>query len=126
MEEVDDCERQMCLCFIVEVCMHKIFALLKWFGKKVCMWDNWVSVLVCVTVSVVLYPCWQSSSYHSTNPERVARVGAMPDCRQAHYLSLAKKKKKKHHLLVTQKTHTQNERAFICCLTLREFPLLFT
>lgn len=32
-EEVDDCELQMCLCFVVEVCA-RFFALLKWVGKK--------------------------------------------------------------------------------------------
>lgn len=93
-EEVDDCELQMCLCFVVEVCA-RFFCVIEVGWKKVCVWE---SVLLCVTVSVVLYPCWQSSSYHSTNPERVARVGVVPDCRQAHYLSLAKKK-----TLITQK-----------------------
>lgn len=105
-----------CACALLQS-VRKIFCVIEVGWKKVCVWE---SVLLCVTVSVVLYPCWQSSSYHSTNPERVARVGVVPDCRQAHYLSLAKKTP--HYT----KKNTQNERAFICCLTLREFPLLFT
>lgn len=56
---------------------------------------------------------------------RVARVGTAPDCRQAHYLSLAKGKKGRKRGSLYKK-HFNQERAFICCLTLREFPLLFT
>lgn len=47
--------------------------------------------------------------------ERVAHAGVLPECRQPHYLSLAKK----------PLSNGERERVFICCLTLREFPLLF-
>lgn len=57
--------------------------------------------------------------------EKVARVGVVPDCRQAHYLSLAKRGggwgKEAHYT----KKHFKRERAFICCLTLRRVPIAF-
>lgn len=50
--------------------LYKCVSLnLKWVRKK-CAFVPQLGVCVCVTVSVVLYHCWQSSSYHSPNREQ--------------------------------------------------------
>lgn len=125
--QVDDCKIQMCACLVVEVCVQKMCALLKfkWVGKKcVCVPQLVVCVCVCYCICHTV-PVLAGLQLPQPQPwaERVARVGMVPNCRQAHYLSLAKKKEKQ---LIMQKNHSNQERESIYLLPdLERVPIAF-
>lgn len=82
--------------------------------KGVSVHRNWVSVLLCVFYCMCCtVPVLAELQLPQPQPwaERVARVGMVPDCRQAHYLSLAKKKKK--NLIIQKNTLTKRESIYL-------------
>lgn len=94
----------MCLCFAVDLeCLH-ISSTTEAIKLKACRKEEssvYCATTGCVCARVLLYgavtvPVLAGLQLLQPQPcgERVAHVGVVPDCRQAHYLSLAKGGKK--------------------------------